>query len=152
MGPLLSAVRQRALARGWPGFGFFQPRPSHQVSPPGSRGTEPLHWRRAGGLVLLWNTVRGESRPSGQQGTRVQDLPVRASVASSATVHRQGFQFSSNKEDFSSRRTQEDKREGKSLIPKTAAQPVCQRRVFARGAVVVTSHKVSSVDTFRIRV
>lgn len=119
MGSLLSAVRQRALARGWPGFSFFQPRPSHQVSPPGSRGTEPLHSRRARGLVLLWNTVRGESRPSGQQGTRVQDLPVRASVASSATVHREGFQFSSNKEDFSSRRTQEDNREGKSLIPKT---------------------------------
>lgn len=95
------------------------------------------------------NTAREASRPSGQQVTRVQDLPLEYRVPSpapaSAAVH--------TRKDFSSIQTKrislpewhskKDQGKEKAPTPMAAAQTVCQSRVFAGGAVVGTSHQVS---------
>lgn len=130
-------------------FSFPHPRPSHQVSPPGSRGSVPHYSRRARGVVL-WNTARGESRPSGQQGNKGPRLSLQCSVSCSSpsisyTVH--------TWKDFSSNQTKrmslpewhskKDQRKDNAPMLRTVVQTVCQSRIFTRGTVVGTSHQIS---------
>lgn len=65
---------------------FLQPRPSHQVSPPGSRGTVPFCSRTARGRGLVVGYCEGRIQALGQQNSVPSSCPN-----ISYCVHREGF-------------------------------------------------------------